>query len=172
MRDGAITHGGISSRRFRDVLGHWPTGVAIISATDNRGERRAMTVGSFASVSLVPPLVSFFAATSSTTFPFIRDSGGFCVNILGADQHDLCARFARSGGDKFAGLSWNRTRSGSPVLDHAIAWVDCTINSTTEVGDHYVVVGEVVDLDDVRHDSPLVFYRGGYGQFLPLECSE
>jgi flavin reductase (DIM6/NTAB) family NADH-FMN oxidoreductase RutF len=152
------------SARYRQVLGHFPTGVTVITAAPD-GVPVGMAVGSFSSVSLDPPLVAFFAGRGSSSWPKIEASGAFCVNILAEDQEELCRRFASKEEDKFAGLGWSAAGSGSPVLDGVLAWIDCDIESVIEAGDHYGVIGRVRDLS-VGHDgSPLVFFRGGYGRF-------
>lgn len=152
------------SARFRQVLGHFPTGVTVITAAGD-AEPVGMAVGSFASVSLDPPLVGFFPDKGSSSWPRIEAAGAFCVNILGEDQEDVCRRFAMKGDDKFAGLGWSPAGSGAPLLDGVIAWIDCDIESVTEAGDHWLVLGRVRDLS-VGHDGPpLVFFRGGYGRF-------
>lgn len=152
------------SARYRQVLGHFPTGVTVITAAPD-GVPVGMAVGSFSSVSLDPPLVAFFAGRGSSSWPKIEASGAFCVNILAEDQEELCRRFASKEEDKFAGLGWSAAGSGSPVLEGVLAWIDCDIESVIEAGDHYGVIGRVRDLS-VGHDgSPLVFFRGGYGRF-------
>jgi flavin reductase (DIM6/NTAB) family NADH-FMN oxidoreductase RutF len=157
-------HPSFDSARYRQVLGHFTTGVTVITgATD--GEPVGMAVGSFSSVSLDPPLVGFFPDRSSTSWPKVEVTGSFCVNILGEEQEDVCRRFAMKGEDKFAGLGWSATPSGSPLLDGVIAWIDCDIESVTDAGDHVLVLGRVRDLG-IEHDGPpLVFFRGGYGRF-------
>jgi flavin reductase (DIM6/NTAB) family NADH-FMN oxidoreductase RutF len=155
------------SRRLRDVLGHFPTGVTIITAIDEAGQPAGFAVGSFTSVSLDPPLVAFLPALSSTTFPKVREAASFCVNVLGADQEDVCRLFATPGADKFATLGWSAAPSGAPVIDGASAWLDCTIDTIHAAGDHLIVVGRVHDLGVVHPDPPLVFFRGGYGRFAP-----
>ncbi len=152
------------SAKYRQVLGHFPTGVTVITAATD-GEPVGMAVGSFSSVSLDPPLVAFFPDKGSSSWPKIEPSGSFCVNILGQAQEDVCRRFAMKGDDKFTGLGWSPAGSGSPLLDGVLAWIDCDIDSVTEAGDHFCVLGRVRDLG-VGHDgSPLVFFRGGYGRF-------
>jgi 3-hydroxy-9,10-secoandrosta-1,3,5(10)-triene-9,17-dione monooxygenase reductase component len=136
------------------------------------GEPAGMSVGSFTSVSLEPPLVAFFPARSSTSWPKIEQAGSFCANILTDEQEHVSRALARQGDDKFEGLSWRASaRSGSPVLDGVAGWVDCDIDNVIEAGDHYIVVGRVLDLDSEAPDRPLVFYRGGYGAFTPRDLS-
>jgi len=150
--------------RYRQVLGHFPTGVTVIAAAGESAPV-GMAVGSFASVSLDPPLVAFFAGRTSTSWPKIEATGSFCVNILGEHQEDVCRRFASKEDDKFAGLGWTRAASGSPLLDGVIAWIDCNIDSVLDAGDHVCVLGRVRDLGIGHDGSPLVFFRGGYGRF-------
>jgi len=152
------------SAKFRQVLGHFPTGVTVVTATAD-GQHAGMAVGSFASVSLDPPLVAFFPGKSSASWPQIEAAGSFCVNILADSQEEVCRRFASTDDDKFEGIGWQPTASGSPRLDGVLAWIDCAIDSVTEAGDHFCVMGRVLDLG-VGHDgAPLVFFRGGYGRF-------
>ena len=155
----------IDERRFRRVLGHFPTGVVAITAAEPDGNPVGMAVGSFTSVSIDPPLVAFLPDKSSSSFPRIRKTGAFCVNVLGADQEDVCRSFAARGTEKFNGVSWRRGPTGSPVIDGVVAWIDCVIEAIHDAGDHYIVVGRVQDLDTAGKDLPLLFFQGGYGGF-------
>ena len=157
--------------RFRKVLGHFPTGVAVIAGLDADGKPAGMAIGSFSSVSLDPPLVAFMPDKSSSSWPKFRDSGHFCVNILGSDQESVCRTFAVSGGDKFAQLSWRPAGSGSPILDGVLAWIDCDIDVVHEAGDHFIVIGKVRELDVGSTALPLVFFQGGYGRFSALSLA-
>ncbi|MEU9342680.1 flavin reductase [Streptomyces sp. NPDC048278] len=150
---------------FRQVLGQYPTGVCVITAAGPDGERAGFVVGSFTSVSLSPPMVAFFPDKSSTSWPRIERAGRFCVNVLAADQEDVCRRFASRAEDKFAGLAVGSTRSGMPLLDEVVAWIDCELEAVHEAGDHYIVLGRVLDLDVSTGTSPLLFFQGGYGRF-------
>ena len=161
----------IDARRFRDVLGHFPTGVAVVTGMDAEGRPAGMAVGSFSSVSLDPPLVAFMPDRSSSSWPKFRDSGAFCVNILGAEQESVCRAFAMKGGDKFAELSWRPAGSGSPILDGVLAWIDCDLDVVHEAGDHYIVIGRVRELDIGTPALPLVFFQGGYGRFTSLSIA-
>jgi 3-hydroxy-9,10-secoandrosta-1,3,5(10)-triene-9,17-dione monooxygenase reductase component len=150
------------SAKFRQVLGHFATGVTVITATD--AGPVGMAVGSFASVSLDPPLVGFFAGKSSTSWPRIRNAGAFCVNILAEDQEAICRVFASKDADKFAGVGWTTSSTGSPRLDHVLAWIDCDIDSVVDAGDHELVLGRVRELEVAAEGDPLVFFRGGYAR--------
>ncbi|MGH3952136.1 MAG: flavin reductase family protein [Pseudonocardiaceae bacterium] len=148
--------------QFRDVLGHYCSGVTVITALDG-DEPVGFACQSFQSLSLDPPMVSFAPAKSSTTWPRIRRSGWFAANVLAEDQHDLCRQFAVSGGDKFDGAAWRTGPSGSPILDGALAWIDCEIVGEAEGGDHVIVLGQVLDLASNGGSRPLLFYRGKFG---------
>ena len=154
----------IEPERFRYVLGHLPTGVTVVTASHVDGPV-AMSANSVTSVSLEPPLILFCPAKSSTSWPKIRMSGRFCVNVFAAHHAEISRRFAARGVDRFAGVAWH-SRSSGPALDDAVAWIECTIDAEHEAGDHLIVVG-VVDRLDVREDAgePLVFFRGRYGSF-------
>ncbi len=153
--------------RFRQVLGHFCTGVTVLTAVDDAGPV-GFTVQSFTSVSLDPPLVSVCPARRSASWPRMRSAGAFCANVLADDQEALGRVFAASGHDRFAGLGWRPSpATGSPVLDGALAWVDCRLHAEHDGGDHLIVVARVVDLAMGAPGAPLLFYRGGYGRFAP-----
>lgn len=155
----------IDGARYRQVLGHFPTGVTVITAAGERGPV-GMCVGSFSSVSLDPPLVAFFAGKSSTSYPLIEATGHYCVNILGDDQEEEARVFAGKSDDKFAGVGWRPSPgTGAPVLSDVLAWIDCRIEAVHEAGDHWIVVGRVLDLEIGREGGPLVFFRGGFGRY-------
>lgn len=151
---------------YRQVIGHYPTGVSIITA-DVDGELLGMVVGSFSSVSVDPPLVSFFGDDRSQTFAALSRSASFCVNVLSRTQEPLVRQFVKSGADRFADVEWRRAASGSPILDGVVAWIDCDIESISRIGDHQMVVGRVRELGTDDPAPPLIFHRRGYGEFNP-----
>ena len=161
-----ITSDGSSfdSAKYRQVLGHFPTGVTVITAV-NDGKPVGMAVGSFASLSLEPPQVLFCAGHSSTSWPKIREAGQFCVNILAETQEDVCRVFASKAPDKFAEIGYKHTGTGNPLIEGVMAYVDCTIDQIVASGDHDVVVGGVRELEVLHEGGPLLFFRGGYGRF-------
>lgn len=150
---------------FRETLGHFPTGVVVITGIDEAGEPAGMVVGSFTSVSLDPPLVAYLPMRTSGSYQRLRTSSHFCVNILAADQQDLCGRFASRVADKFAGVDWRPAPSGAPILPGVIGWIDCEVSQEVEGGDHMIVMGKVHDLAVERPTLPLLFFQGGYGRF-------
>ncbi len=152
-------------RAFRAALGQFCTGVVIATGTLD-GEPAGFAAQSFSSLSLDPPLVMLCPAKSSTSWPKLRDSGAFCINILGEDQRAVCDLFAQSGIDKFGGLDWRPGVTGSPVLSDVIAYIDCDLEQEHDAGDHTIAVGRVRDLQIVQPEqTPLLFFRGGYGRF-------
>lgn len=155
------------TRRFREVLAQFPTGVVVVTAVDDDGVPLGMVVGSFTSVSLDPPLVAYLPAKSSSSYAALRERTRYCVNVLASDQEQLCRQFASRGAEKFTGVGWTLSPGGSPVLDGAVAWLDCTVESVLDGGDHDIVLGRVEHLDVSGGGDPLLFFQGGYGGFRP-----
>ncbi|MDQ2738440.1 MAG: flavin reductase family protein [Actinomycetota bacterium] len=150
---------------FRETLGHYPTGVAVVTAMPAEGQPAGMVVGTFCSVSLDPPLIAFFPARTSGSFEYLRTASAFCVNVLAADQERLCRQLATGGARKFDGVRWRPGPLGSPVLEDAVSWIECTFERVDEAGDHYIVLGRVRELAVARSTLPLLFFQGGYGRF-------
>jgi 3-hydroxy-9,10-secoandrosta-1,3,5(10)-triene-9,17-dione monooxygenase reductase component len=164
--EGAERVTAIDGRRFRGILGRFATGVVAISAVDPAtGRPNGLAANAFTSVSLDPPLVSFCVAHTSTTWPKLRGAERICVNILAASQREICLRLAAKGGEKFAGLGWTASPGGGPVIDGALAWLECSVEAEYVAGDHMIVVARVHHLDRHHDGDPLVFYQGGYGTF-------
>jgi 3-hydroxy-9,10-secoandrosta-1,3,5(10)-triene-9,17-dione monooxygenase reductase component len=155
-----LTHDPVT---FRRVLSHFATGVVVVTAFDD--EPVGMTCQSFSSLSLDPPLVVFCPAHTSTTWPRIRAVGVFAVNILAAEQEALCRQFAVSGGDKFVGVAWRRGLAGAPVLDGAVAHIECRLEQVFDGGDHAIVTGRPVAVGEDPARDPLLFFRARYGRF-------
>ena len=154
-------------QRFRTVLGRYPTGVCVVTAVSPEGTPVGMTVGTFSSVSLDPPLVSFMPMTSSSTWPIIREAGRFCVNVLSASQDGLARQFGRRLDDRFEGVAWSLDAHGLPRVEGALAWIDCTMSRVIEAGDHEIALGAVEALEEGADEGPLVFFRGAMGEFRP-----
>jgi 3-hydroxy-9,10-secoandrosta-1,3,5(10)-triene-9,17-dione monooxygenase reductase component len=152
----------VDPRVMRDVLGHFASGVTVVTATAEEGPI-GFTCQSFSSLSLDPPLVVFAPARTSTTWPRLREIGRFCVNVLAEDQTEVSGAFARSGGDKFAGVHWRPSRRGQPVLDDVVAWIDCELWAEYDGGDHTLVAARVLDLGADGRRRPLLYHRGAYG---------
>mgnify|MGYP006275681739 CR=1 FL=1 len=156
-------------RALRDVMGRFCTGVVLVTALDGT-EPVGFAAQSFVSLSLAPPLVGVCPALTSTSWPRIRGAGHFCINVLGADQKPLCDAFARSGGEKYAGVDWAPGPGGAPHIAGALAWIDCDLEAEHEAGDHTIAVGRVRALQAAGADGlPLLFYTGAYGRFAALD---
>jgi 3-hydroxy-9,10-secoandrosta-1,3,5(10)-triene-9,17-dione monooxygenase reductase component len=146
---------------YRRVLAHVPTSVAVVTAGIRSGPV-GMTVGSFTSVSLDPPLVAFFVDRASKTWPRLYEASHFGVNILGQSHSDLCKAFSRRSEDRFLDVEWQKSARGVPLLDEAIVTLECTRFKVDLIGDHYQVVGRVESLELRAIDPPLIFLRGGF----------
>ncbi len=143
---------------FRTTLGHFATGVTVITAEGPVG----FACQAFAALSLEPPLVLFCPSRDSRSWPAIERAGRFSVNILAHDQQSVSAVFGAVGVDKFASVSWQPGPSGAPVLDGVLTWVDCEVASVHPAGDHYVVTGLVTAVGEPSDARPLLFYQGAY----------
>ncbi len=153
----------VTPHQLRNVLGHFATGLTIITAATPEGPT-GFTCQSFASLSLDPALVTFSPARTSSTWPLLRATGRFTINILPAEHQHLSAQFARSGADKFAGVGYTDSPLGNPVLDDALAWIDCELHQEYDGGDHTIVVGSVHALEARTEAEPLLFYKGAYAR--------
>lgn len=147
--------------RFRAVLGRFCTGVTVVTGMDG-DEPVGFACQAFAALSLDPPLVLFCPSRDSGSWQAIRRAGRFCVNVLGKGQRHVSQAFGSRNGEKFAAVDWSRSQQGSPLLGGVLSWVDCVIEAVHGAGDHYIVVGRVVDLGSCPEDRPLLFYRGDY----------
>lgn len=153
------------SADFRATLGQFCSGVVVATGLLD-GVPAGFAAQSFSSLSLDPPLVALFPGKQSSSWPKLRDSGSFCINVLGAHQQAVCEMFAQSGADKFAGHDWHSGVTGSPILSGVLAYIDCELEVEHDAGDHTIAVGRVRDLAVVEPDAqPLLFFRGGYGSF-------
>lgn len=158
---------GLDPARFRLVLGHFCTGVAVVTGHDGKAPV-GFACQSFAALSLDPPLVLFCPAKSSRTWAVLAESGRFAVNVLAEHQQEVSATFGARGDDKFASVDWTPAPSGSPLLAGALTWIDCALEAVHEAGDHYVVVGRVTALGEPSDVRPLLFHRGQYTVTEPV----
>ncbi|HEU4657264.1 MAG TPA: flavin reductase family protein [Capillimicrobium sp.] len=151
-----------TQRDFRTTIGHFATGVTIVTATGATGHA-GLTTNAVASLSLDPLLVLVAFDNGSRTLPVVRDAGRFAVNVLRAGQEDLAAVFAskRVAAEKFEAVTHN-VEHGVPVLDDALAWVVCDLQELHPAGDHTIGIGAVTAFDHDPAGEPLVFFRGEY----------
>ena len=137
---------------FRQTMGNFATGVVVVTGLPD-GEPVGFAAQSFVSLSLDPPLVAFSPGKSSSSWPRIRDTGSFGINILGQDQQGVCNDMAQSGQDKFANVSWRSGGTGAPMLADVLAFIECSIEAEHDAGDHTIVVGRVQDYQRVRNEA-------------------
>ncbi|ANZ41981.1 monooxygenase [Lentzea guizhouensis] len=152
------------SREFRQLLGNWATGVAVITASDLDGRPVGFACNSFTSVSLDPPLVLFCIKREASSWPALHATGRFTVNVLAESQRALSAQFSAKTGDRFAGVPWLRSETG-PVLTDAVATICARTERELDGGDHVIVLGRVVGFAMRGEADPLLFWRGRYGSF-------
>lgn len=158
----------VTPERFRQAMGRFATGVTAVCGTDATGAPIGIAANSFASVSLEPALVSFCVARTSSTWAELQASPSFAISFLADTQAEVCSQLARKGVDRFAGVPWSPAPSGAPVLDGALAWVDCTPWARYDGGDHEIVVGQVTALglaEDVP--EPLLFFQSTFRTLAP-----
>jgi flavin reductase (DIM6/NTAB) family NADH-FMN oxidoreductase RutF len=151
----------VDGAEFRRILGHWASGVAIIATLDEHGMPAGLTANAVASVSLNPPLALACVELSSNTHDLIRDRGFFTINVLAQGDERVARQLALDDADKFRGIAWHAAPSGAPLLDNALAWLDCTVHAQYDGGDHTIFVGLVM-AGSAREAEPLAYYRGGY----------
>lgn len=155
-------------RALRDAMGHFPTGVVIVTAPAGRGEDPiAITVSSFNTVSLDPPLILFCVNRDALSLPALLRAPHFAISVLQSDQQHLSNRFAAQGGDKWAGIEPVLSEAGCPGIGPCLARFECAPFATYDGGDHVILVGRVMEFDRSDQGEPLLFFRGGYHSIAP-----
>lgn len=156
----------LAPRRLRDIFGTFASGLTVVTGSTPGGPV-GFTCQSFASLSLDPALVTFSPARTSSTWPVLRRAGSFNVNILPAEHQHLAGQFARPGTDKFVGVAHTPSPLGNPVLENALAWIDCDLHAEYDGGDHTIVVAAVRHLHARGDAEPLLFFKGRYAGLAP-----
>ncbi|MEV7005210.1 flavin reductase family protein [Streptosporangium sp. NPDC051022] len=156
------------AHQYKTVLGHFCTGVTVVTALDG-DEPVGFTCQAFSALSLRPPQVLLCPQKTSTTWPRIRRSGRLAINMLGAGQREIGRRFARTGVDRFAGVGWRPSPAGLPLIDGALAWLECRVVEEIDAGDHMIAVASVGELGVGQAEHPLLFFRG---EFVGYEVKE
>ena len=151
----------IEKNELRRVMGHFATGVTVITSIRSSGEIHGLTANAFTSVSLIPPLLLVCIDKKAESYPCFDESKIFTVNVLASDQEALSRRFAVTGGDKFEGVSYKVGANGAPILDGALAFLECKVTQKIDGGDHTIYVGEI-EQAETKEGKPLLFFRGGY----------
>jgi flavin reductase (DIM6/NTAB) family NADH-FMN oxidoreductase RutF len=152
-----------STTELRKALGHFATGVTVVTTRAADGSPDGITVNSFASVSLDPPLVLWCLGLSAASYDTFRLAGQHLVNVLAADQLDIARHFATRGAKRFDGVRWSPTDTGLPRLDGCIGWFELGIRSRHEEGDHLILVGRIESFEIVR-GKPLVFFNSQFAE--------
>ena len=158
----------VEAADFRAVLGRWATGVAVVTTRTDAGVAHGLTVNSFASVSLDPPLVLFSLGRDARSFQAFMETGRFAVNVLRADQSDVSTLFAGAEDDRFSSADTVVWKTGAPVLADCLAAIDCTVSARHDGGDHVIIVGAVQALAVVGDGEPLGYWQGDYRAVKPL----
>jgi flavin reductase (DIM6/NTAB) family NADH-FMN oxidoreductase RutF len=152
------------TRAFRNALGSFPTGIAVMTAASSEASHIGITVNSFTSVSLDPPLVLWCIDRRSRRYPAFAGATGFTVSILASGHQDVSSRLAGAGEHNLDGIALIATQLGPPALADALAVFECALESVQDAGDHAILIGRVLRF--ARHDgagAPLVYYQGKYG---------
>jgi flavin reductase (DIM6/NTAB) family NADH-FMN oxidoreductase RutF len=150
------------SSELRRVMGHFATGVTVVTTRAQNGRFYGLTANALTSVSLAPPLLLVCVDKKAESYPYFAESKVFTVNILSAHQEDISRRFAVSGGEKFEGVAYRIGANGAPILDGVLAYVECKVWSEYDGGDHTIYLGEVLEAEVAGEGKPLLFFRGGY----------
>ncbi|MGE4371528.1 MAG: flavin reductase family protein [Xanthobacter sp.] len=150
------------ARAFRNALGHFATGISIVTARGSEGDVIGMTMTSFNSVSLDPPLVLFSVARSAYSLPAMLNAQSYGVNLLDSNQQHLSDRFARASSDKWADVAYACSPHGAPLLENALAHFECAPYAHHDGGDHVIFLARVLRFATAQEGGPLIFFRGGY----------
>ena len=151
------------TRAFRSALGTFATGVAVVTTLSADDTRIGITVNSFSSVSLVPPLVLISVGKNNHSFPHFLECRYFAVNVLSAAQKEISRRFAHSAADKWRDVPLRYGAFGCPLLDSALSIFECEVEHRYDAGDHVILLGKIIAFDFETEGTPLLFFRGGYG---------
>jgi len=153
----------LTSEEFRRACGRFATGVTIASVMDSNGTPHGLTVSSFTSVSLEPPLVLICLGHQVTMIETFRSAAYFGINVLTEEQQHLSERFAQKGHDRFIGVAWHRGKSGVPLIENVLAAIECEVYNRFISGDHDILVGRMLHAD-IRDGRPLLYYASRYGR--------
>ena len=151
----------VEDQKLRQCLGKFATGVTVVSCRDQSGAPCGITVNSFCSVSLDPPLILWNIAKVSRSIQAFLNAEYFAINVLGSEQENLSARFAQSEPNLFSGVDYEYSQQQVPIIDGALAWFECRTHDIHPGGDHHIIVGEVIEYQ-ATDGNPLLFYAGNY----------
>lgn len=153
------------SQELRSIMGHFATGVTVVTTRDKAGNPYGLTANSFTSLSLDPPLVLVCIDKKVQCYFCFEESKVFAVNVLSENQEEISRRFATKGIDKFEGIKWHMGKNGIPLLDGTMGHVECRVVNSSEGGDHTIYIGEILNAI-ASGDRPLIFFKGRYHRLL------
>jgi flavin reductase (DIM6/NTAB) family NADH-FMN oxidoreductase RutF len=151
---------------FKEALGNYPTGVTVITTTDEEGKPVGLTVNSFASVSLDPLMILWSIDHKVSTLKSFVDRGKFAVHILAGDQQELCKTFSSKNVERFSQCNWDYSENQLPIIDGVFAVLECTSFKTVEAGDHTILIGEVTNINVTQKD-PMLYHRRHFAAIPP-----
>jgi 3-hydroxy-9,10-secoandrosta-1,3,5(10)-triene-9,17-dione monooxygenase reductase component len=151
----------IDLQELRRVMGHFATGVTVVTTKDGEDAPFGLTANAFASLSLNPPLALICVDKAAQCYSCFEGSKIFAINVLGEEQEDISRRFATKGAQKFNGIPWHKSESGLALLDGAIGHIECKVVHTYDGGDHTIYVGQVLRAKTTG-ERPLIFFKGKY----------
>jgi flavin reductase (DIM6/NTAB) family NADH-FMN oxidoreductase RutF len=157
----------LDERALRNAFGHFATGVAVVTASAADGLPLGMTITSFNTVSLDPPLILFSIRRASRSITALSNARGYAVNILRSDQMELSGRFARSEGNRWEGVSYKAGLHGAPLLERALMTLECQAEQEHDGGDHVIFLGRLLRVGMADQGDPLLFFRGRYHSAIP-----
>lgn len=168
----ATATGSMDIRELRDTLGRFATGVAVVTGLDQRGEPVGLTINSFSSLSLDPPLILWSLARKSASHPAFAEGRSFAINILSTRQRDTCMRFAKPSEDKFAEIGIVEGMGGVPLIAGSIAHMECVTDRQIDAGDHVLYIGKVENYSIANDEDPLIFHRSQLSEFRAQEVAD
>ncbi|MDQ0268513.1 flavin reductase family protein [Cytobacillus purgationiresistens] len=143
---------------FKEVMGNYPTGVTVVTMTDNEGVPLGLTVNSFASVSLDPMLLLWSIDKRVSTYDKFTNTDQFAIHVLASDQAEVCSLFASKGIDRFKNCEWEKSKNDLPIIAGSAGVFQCKTFKTIEAGDHMIIVGEVIDIESNKKE-PLLYHK-------------
>ncbi|OCA85730.1 oxygenase [Bacillus sp. FJAT-27225] len=153
--------------KFKEVMGNYPTGVTVVTTVDENGTPVGLTVNSFASVSLDPLLILWSIDKRVSSHDLFVNTGKFAVNVLAAEQGDVCSLFAMKGADRFSQCEWELSEHNLPVLAGVTGVMQCKTFKTVDAGDHTILIGEVIGIESYNKE-PLLYHKRTFGK-IPVE---
>lgn len=152
----------LNEKVFKEVMGNYPTGVTVVTTVNEEGMPLGLTVNSFASVSLDPQLILWSIDKRVSSYDSILNSGKFAVHVLAENQADICSLFATKGTDRFSNCEWKLSENNLPIIENVAGVLQCTTYQTIDAGDHTILIGEVMDIQN-NHKEPLLYHKRKFG---------